>query len=366
MTIKEKILKSIQPVVENSKFVTINQDKITQLAQELKDQPIPVPDEFEFAGSPEETVQYIFFLDSIQGCLWQVKGKQRWYYKHEGGWIKGYFAFAYTIKKALENNRQLLDANYLSQISFEEFKKIFPGGASSTQSITPPTPRRNPPKRIHLRQGYGGLPANFINQREPGTFAKAGKNELQLLPERHKIIQENFSILNQKYNGQAASLIKQAQGDINQVVEALIKDFPSFRDMAHYKNQEVFFLKRAQIFPSDVYYAFHGQGLGEFKSLDDLTIFPDYKLPQLLQAEGVLEYTEEILAKIKNEDLLEYGSKDEIEIRALSIYACELLVQELAKHNRQINHNDLDRLLWYISKTTKYDLAYHKTITTFY
>lgn len=125
MTIKEKILTSLEPVVENSKFVSINKESIAQLAQKLKDQVVPTPDEFEFKGSPEETVQYIFFLDSIQGCLWQVKGKERWYYQHDGQWIKGYFAFAYAIKKALENNHQLLDADYLSHISFTEFISIF-------------------------------------------------------------------------------------------------------------------------------------------------------------------------------------------------------------------------------------------------
>lgn len=44
----------------------------------------------------------------------------------------------------------------------------------------------------------------------------------------------------------------------------------------------------------DIYVKFNGQGLGEFKDIDQLTMYPDYRVPQILQAEGVFEYSEHL------------------------------------------------------------------------
>jgi hypothetical protein len=320
MNVKTLILSSLEPILQKSKFVTINHNKIKELAQKIKDYPIPPWDNsLQFFGNAEQTAQYYFFLDSINFCYWALKGQEKWSFQKDGEWLQGYYAYSYAIKKAFDQNSQFFDAKYLAEIPYEEFSKVF-----------------------------------------------EGKNELLLLKERHQIINENFRILSEKFEGQAAKLVQSAAGDVNKLVNILIETFPTFRDSVKASHGEVYFLKRAQILVSDLYYAFAGEGLGEFSNMADLAVFSDYKLPQLLQAEGVMEYSAELLSKVQNEELIESGSEEEMEIRAYTIYACELLREELGRIGRELTSNKIDWMLWVQAKQNKFTLSHHKTITINY
>ncbi|MFH1820596.1 MAG: queuosine salvage family protein [Candidatus Nealsonbacteria bacterium] len=319
-SVKEKILISLDPVIKNSSSIRIDNSKIPFLAKKLEKYPIPVWDNvLEFLGNPEEIIQYYFFLDSINFCFWNIQGKERWEIEKDGKWIHGYHAFAHAIKNAFLVDKRLFNASYLSSITFNEFSKIF-----------------------------------------------NGKGELLLLRERHEIIQGNFKILRKKHGGKALNLVVAGENNVNSLVELIIKDFPTFRDCIDFRGQKVYFLKRAQLFVSDINHAFQGENYGYFKNMKDLTIFVDYKLPQLLELEGVLVYNEKIRNKIKNRELIKKGSEEESEIRANTIYACEILLRELNILGRKLTSNNLDWMLWVLSQENQSPLPYHRTITTNY
>jgi hypothetical protein len=320
MNVKDLILNSLKPVLENSKFVVINQNNIVKLAQKIKDYPLPDWDNnLQFFGDPKQTAQYYFFVDSINFCFWAEKGKERWSFAKDAEWLHGYYAYSYAIKQAFERNPRLFEAEYLSKLSYEDFTKIF-----------------------------------------------EGKNHLLLLEQRHRSINENFSILTEKFDGEASNLVQSTSNDVNKLVNTLIETFPNFQDWVTKDGNKIYFLKRAQIFVSDLYYAFQGKDLGKFNNMEDLAIFADYKLPQLFQAEGVLGYNKKLLNIVENEKLIEPGSQEEIEIRANTIYASELLRQELDKLGRKLTSNELDWMLWVQAKQTKFQLPHHKTITINY
>jgi hypothetical protein len=150
------------------------------------------------------------------------------------------------------------------------------------------------------------------------------------------------------------------------MVEILVSTVPTFQDLVTKDNQKIYFLKRAQIFVSDLYYALEGRGPGLFSNLEDLAVFADYKLPQLLEAEKILEYADDLMTRIKNEVLIPAGSDEELEIRAHTIYACELLVKTIRDLGREITSSQLDWILWVNAKQTNFELPYHKTITINY
>ena len=320
ISIKEKILKSINPVIKNSSSVRIDNSRISFLAKKLEKYPVPCWDNIlQFLGNSEETVQYYFLLDSINFCFWNVRGKERWQFEKDGEWMHGYYAFSYAIKKAFLADKKLFDAAYLSVITFDNFLQIF-----------------------------------------------KGRGELLLLKDRHRIIRENFKILQEKYNGKTLNLVMAGENDVNKLVELIIQDFPTFRDYCEFKGQRAYFLKRAQLFASDINYAFQGKDYGYFNNMEDLTIFADYKLPQFLELEGALVYNEKLKNKIANYELIERNSEEEIEIRANTIYICELLLAELNKLGRKLTSNNLDWILWVLSQENKPRLPYHRVITTNY
>ncbi|MFZ1987557.1 MAG: queuosine salvage family protein [Minisyncoccia bacterium] len=319
MTTREKILNSLTPILAHPTFVTIDNERITGIAKEFMESPVPSWDnDLQLLGTPEETVQYYLFLDSINFCFWAPKGKTRWEYSINGEWVGGYYAYSKAIKDAFLKDPRLFDAEYLSQIPEEDFGSIF----------------------------------------------AAGRNELLLMEERLEIIRENFRILREHFDGQALNILKEAGMDADRIVSLLLEHFPSFDDSVDWNGHQIFLLKRAQIFVSDLSFA----GLSELTitNLGNLTVFADYKLPQILESFGVLRYSSELDADVVNEILIPAGSQKEVELRASSIAAIEQIRNEIERLGREISTNELDWILWVKAKATTFSKPHHKTLTTFY
>ncbi|MDY6954923.1 MAG: queuosine salvage family protein, partial [Thermodesulfobacteriota bacterium] len=147
----------------------------------------------------------------------------------------------------------------------------------------------------------------------------------------------------------------------------LAEKLTSFQDVSEYEGQEVFFYKRAQILAADLHGAFDGKGQGAFHDMDQLTAFADYKLPQVLRHAGVLRYAGALAEKVDQEVLLAQGSGEEVEVRANTIWAVELIRQELERMGESLRAFEIDGLLWNLGQgaacRTK---PYHKTVTIFY
>lgn len=128
MHLRDTILTSIEPVITNSYYVITNIHNLEKFAEKLINLSLPAWDnQLQYQGSVEDTLQYYFFVDSINFCFWALKGNAKWAYEHEGKWLTGYYAYSYAIKKAIEKNEKLLDASYLSEIPYEAFIAIFQG-----------------------------------------------------------------------------------------------------------------------------------------------------------------------------------------------------------------------------------------------
>jgi len=82
---------------------------------------------------------------------------------------------------------------------------------------------------------------------------------------------------------------------------------------------------------ADVHSAFNGKGIGEFEDIKSLTMFADYRVPQILYHFGALEYGAELKEKIDKKEVIVHGSIEETEIRANTVIAVEMLRDELSK-----------------------------------
>jgi hypothetical protein len=112
----------------------------------------------------------------------------------------------------------------------------------------------------------------------------------------------------------ALDLIEAAEGSAERLAAMLARGMRFFDDRGFYK--------RAQIVASDLALA----GLASFHDLDRLTIFADNLVPHVLRVDGVLRYAPALAARIDAEELLPPG-REEREIRACALHACELLAQ---------------------------------------
>ncbi|CAF1691411.1 unnamed protein product, partial [Adineta ricciae] len=105
--------------------------------------------------------------------------------------------------------------------------------------------------------------------------------------------------------------------------------FPAYRDESVYDGQRVSFYKRAQVLVSDIWGCFKGHGIGHFTDMDRLTMFADYRVPQVLAHEGVLVYSPELKGRLERKEEITFGDPDECEIRAASILAIHLIANHV-------------------------------------
>jgi D-alanyl-D-alanine dipeptidase len=98
------------------------------------------------------------------------------------------------------------------------------------------------------------------------------------------------------------------------------------------------------------------------KHLDSVTAFADYKVPQMLRYFGAISYTIDLANKIDTKTLIKKDSREEIEIRAATIWC----VEKMRQVNDAYTAAQLDNALWQISQNNIGILPYHRTKTIFY
>lgn len=153
------------------------------------------------------------------------------------------------------------------------------------------------------------------------------------------------SWLRASYEGRYDRAIEAAEESAARLVDALAT-MPLYRDRARYGELDVPLYKRAQITVADLARAFPARPWGTFHDLDRLTLFADNLVPHVLRCRGVLAYDEGLLARIERGELLEVGSTEEVEIRAVAVVAVERLVAALGERGRPTTAHALDGLLW--------------------
>lgn len=124
----------------------------------------------------------------------------------------------------------------------------------------------------------------------------------------------------QKYQCNFINCIEAADHSAAALVNILAENFPCFNDVASFESRKrIRFLKRAQICVADLWAAFDGEGFGEFNDIDKITMFADYRVPQILNSLGCLWYNPSLDSAIRHKKVIESGHPWEIQLRGWSL-----------------------------------------------
>jgi len=122
----------------------------------------------------------------------------------------------------------------------------------------------------------------------------------------------------QKYQCTFTKCIEAADHSAAALVNILAEDFPCFNDVALFESRKkVRFLKRAQICVADLWAAFDGEDYGDFDDIDKITMFADYRVPQILNSLGCRRYSPLLENAIQQKEMIESGHSWEIQLRGL-------------------------------------------------
>ena len=307
-------------VVDASQQVSIDQDALAAYCRGLaQESQAPKPEwesEFHFAGELEATIAYVFCLDTVNFCFW---GDPKWHRPYRRQWLDGYWALAAALTEEVAANPQFVAADNLCQLDSQGLQRVLDG--------TPTIP---------------------------------------LLEERAANLRELGRWVGQRYGGRFSAIVRAAGSDAIALVRLVVDGLSSYRDEAVYKGRLVPFYKRAQILAADLQGALSGHGWPALARVEDLTAFADYKLPQLLRHQGILRYTGSLAELVDGQVPIEAGSEEEVEIRANTVWAVELMGQELEALGMPRPAYQIDWMLWYASQDSGHMKPYHRTRTIYY
>lgn len=315
------ILDSTKYVVDNSNYVKIEKSKIDNFCKKIDHKHL----KHWLSGAPfniktlndEDKLNFLLVFNSISFSYW---GEPKWTINYLDKEYDGSWAMIMSIKRAIDEKKQILNPRYLAEIKQNELKDIF---------------------RANV--------------------------EIPLFELRWKILREVADVSNKKYKGEFSNLVKEANNDAKLLLNLIVENFPSFADVSNYKGRKISFYKRAQLLVDDIYQLFDGKGYGNLKNIDYITACADYKLPQVLRKLGILSYTKELAFKVDNKTEIQKYSEEEIEIRANTIWAVELIKEKLKHKFPNENSIHINDHLWLLSQTkSPNDKPYHRTRTISY
>lgn len=312
----DKVLETSKFVVDNAKHVKINYDKANELIDELlkfdnvhylTKVPYGVYD-----MSTRDIINFLLIYDSIDFSFW---GNPKWTINVNGKDLDGGIALLHCIFNMFDGRDSVEVYKQLENMTLEDFKEILKGNI-----------------------------------------------DIPLLEERYKIVSSIAGIVNKKMNGSFYDYIKDMNTD-QEIFKTILNNFSGFEDTRTYKGQTVYFYKLAQLLTSDILHVIENK---EQKEVDysNLLGCADYKIPQVMQGFGILEYDTKLSSLLETKTEIEENSEYEVEIRASMIVVINYIWEQIDKIIDRIDINDF---IWSKGqdKTKKYK-PYHLTRTKSY
>ncbi|KAJ5965078.1 uncharacterized protein N7479_004954 [Penicillium vulpinum] len=247
----------------------------------------------------ESTVDFIFTMDLLNFSFWSDEEEEpkRFCIEYRGKLWTGYWSLVAALQRALDENIPITTPDF-----WVDEKRC-------TEEL--------------LRH----------------VFRSATDGEIPMFKERVQCLREAGEVLCEEFGGSFVNCIDSANLSAAGLVNILTESFACFRDETIFHGKRVRIYKRAQILVADLWACFNGEDFGEFHDIDKITMFADYRIPQMLHQMNCLRYAPKLENHIRDLKPIEPGSNWEIELRGTSIWCVELIKQEIEKQHPEVKMN---------------------------
>jgi hypothetical protein len=313
----EALLKACEWVVGASDWVSLDEEGVASVARAVAGAEVPAWDQQGmFQGSDAHVVAWLLAYNAVNFCYWPEADSARWH-TVVGGQRVGHDDEALGVMaafgEAMRRDVPLWDGSFLAGLD-----------RRTLEGLLTPAP------------GAGHLP--MMDERLRG-LQELGTAYLQV--------------------GGPLGLLKASAVD---TVGSLGQHCPGWRDTRVLGHTRLDFMKRAQLCVAMIHGRLGGRGVGAFPDLHRLTVFADYRLPQILRGMRVLRVHPELAARIDGEVSLPAGSAEEVSLRAAAVHAAHRLCQVSGAGALEV-----DYWLWKNAVEHNADLpTFHRTRCTEY
>jgi len=275
----------------------------------------------------EEKAAWVFLIDTLNYAFWTPENQIPYQVTFNGKPYTGYWSLCAAIRNEVSKSHRVLQPSFWANATIEEWAEIF--------------------------KSDNETPIPFLEWRQK-TISEAGRYVIS------------------QFNGSVFEMIKAANKSALKLVDMVYHELTSYQDFCDYKGRKVYFLKRAQIFAADLHYAFIGDtgtvaDVCTFTDIDKLTMFADYRVPQVLNYLNLIHYDAYLSQELLSNPHFLPGSQLECEIRGYSILAVEKLKSFIKTNN--VTSIIIDFVLWTYAKEHSEKMNHipiHKTSGIFY
>ncbi|TSC61974.1 MAG: hypothetical protein G01um101448_678 [Parcubacteria group bacterium Gr01-1014_48] len=317
------ILQSTHAVLEQARFVHIDIQAIPHLAAALENELVQT-DTHTVPGDQESdiacAVQKSFMFNVLNFCFWAERDTQIWTveWPQDKLWRGGSYALAATLDRAEAEGYPIYDTKYLARLSLADSRNIFRG----TTDVPIP-----------------------------------------LFKDRVKNLREAGKVLCERAGGSFMNIVRAAGHDAINLIRALIVNFHSFDDCANAYGKRVHFYKRAQICAHHIVELSRQFPELALCNTDELTVFADYRLPQVYRHYEALVLLPSLARTIDSSALIHNGSMPEVEIRSATVWIGELVRQ----HFKGVySARQIDSASWRLSQKIKNKMLPHLRVYTIF
>ena len=319
-----EVLSSVSKAIHQLEHLSIDLDSIENTADWLAYEEFSFPKNNQVRENPEDFIRATMFMNTLNFAFTDFKTSIKYEVKQGSETLSDSEAMYFQVNEAIDSGNNLVDGKIMATLTLEQLANIF-----------------------------------------------SGNIEMPMLKERVEILNDVGQKLVDNYEGDWLNFInngpKKLYAKGEGLIERLVNEFPRFDDSSEYRGNKVKFYKLAQL----AFWGIHGElsGSNYFKIEDmhSMTAFADYIVPVALNVMKIMTYTPQLDEKIRDGEMIERDSEEEIEIRSASIYATAILtekVNERRPENKSIIIPQLDYRLWKNYHATHH--PHHLTYTTMY
>src|SRR3989338_10049875 len=130
MITQQKLLYSLEFVVQNSSYISINKQAIDGFVRDFIDEEPThwrtlCPFLYKRRKKDEDELDFLFLIGSQAFYFWGFPTK--WTVEYKGKKLDGWWALIACFEKALDAGVPILEGSYLAQLTIEDVKKLFAG-----------------------------------------------------------------------------------------------------------------------------------------------------------------------------------------------------------------------------------------------
>lgn len=328
LTIDSPVVNDVLPLVDASRLVRTNMDRIALHAEWLAQETLEFrPGAAEIVRSdstPELETDMSMVISLLNFAFTDFETSTKYTASYKGRDWSDSEGLMVAMHRALDEGIPVTSASYLQDVTLDQLKHIFRGNI-----------------------------------------------EMPMLAERVEILNDASRVLMERYDGSWTNFLEDCGSllfnDGKGAIDRLVTEFPRFNDVVEYQGHHARIYKLAQL----TFWGLHGQfaqdNRFQYEDIARVSAFADYIVPLALRVMGILEYAPELEAMVNRGVVLGRDSDEEIEIRAHSIYAVAMLTEEINRRrpaDKQVIMARVDGRLW-----TAFHASFrphHLTVTPMY